>query len=129
MNELSFPSFRLLKPPPPINIEVPDPKKWATEEIEDSVTKLQDSLSETEALAVYAYIGREVIQVQQIEFGSLMITKLHGVDQDGNRCVVITQLNSIQLIAKVVNVQPQEKASRKIGFIHASMGERPASAI
>jgi hypothetical protein len=76
------------------------------------VNAMQKALKEDEELAVWYQNGPERLRVMEIFTPSRNIAVLTGNDPDRNVTRVIAAAESLQLVCKVMKVQPGGKASR-----------------
>jgi hypothetical protein len=77
---------------------------------------MQKALKEDEELAVWFENGTEKIRVLEIYFPSWRLAVLSGHDADRTLSRVVTPVESVQLIAKVVKVAPGAKPAR-VGLV------------
>jgi len=73
---------------------------------------MQKALKEDEELVVYLGSGTERIRVMEIFAPSRQVVVLTGTDADRGHTRVIAAVESLQLISKVVKLQPGTKAAR-----------------
>src|SRR5438477_9866844 len=76
------------------------------------IQAMQKALKEDEELAVWFENGSEKIRVVEIFMPSWRLAVLSGHDADRNRTRVISPVDSLQLVSKVMKVQPGAKPLR-----------------
>jgi hypothetical protein len=77
---------------------------------------MQKALKEDEELAVWVSSGAEKIRVMEIFLPSWQVAVLSGMDANRNLTRVISPVESLQLVAKAMKVQPGAKPAR-VGLI------------
>jgi hypothetical protein len=77
---------------------------------------MQKALKEDEELAVWFENGTEKIRVMEIFFPTWKLAVLSGQDADRNLTRVVSPVESVQLVAKVMKLAPGAKAS-KVGLL------------
>lgn len=75
----------------------------------------QNQLGPGEELLVLCFWGPEVIRVRQVSLPNWHVLILSGEDGDGNPTSFIMNMQTAQLVCKVVKVEPHRKPTR-IGF-------------
>ena len=73
---------------------------------------MQKSLKEDEELAVWFENGTEKVRVMEIRFPTWKLAVLSGQDAEGNLTRVISPVETVQLIAKVMKVAAGAKPTR-----------------
>ena len=77
---------------------------------------MQKALKEDEELVVLLHHGTESIRVMEVFAPSRQVAVLSGTDPDRNLTRVIAAVESLQLVCKVMKVQPGTKPVR-VGLI------------
>jgi hypothetical protein len=77
---------------------------------------MQKALKEDEELLVWFQNGAERIRVIEVIMPSWRLAVLSGLDADRNLTRVISPVESLQLVAKVMKLQPGVKATR-VGLV------------
>jgi hypothetical protein len=80
------------------------------------VQAMQKALNDLLELAVHYQAGAERIRIFEIYVPSPQVLVLSGIDNDKNMTRIISPVGSVQLICKVMRVQPNAKPIR-INFI------------
>ena len=80
------------------------------------IAAMQKALKEDEELVVTFQSGAERIRVMEIFTPSRQLAVLSGVDAERNTTRVISPVEALQLICKVMKVQPGAKAVR-VGLV------------
>jgi hypothetical protein len=73
------------------------------------VQAMQKALKEDEELAVLFHTGVETVRVLEIFFPAWEVAVLTSIDKDKNIARIISPVESLQLICKVMKVQPPAK--------------------
>ena len=82
------------------------------------IQAMQKALKEDEELVVWFENGTEKIRVLEIFMPSWRLAVLSGHDADRNRTRVISPVDVLQLVSKVMKVQPGAKPAR-VGLVTA----------
>lgn len=77
---------------------------------------MQKALKEDEELVVWFQNGADKIRVIEVIMPSWRLAILSGLDADRNLTRVISPVESLQLVAKVMKLQPGVKATR-VGLV------------
>jgi hypothetical protein len=77
---------------------------------------MQKALKEEDELVVLVHSGNETVRVLEIFVPSPNLVVLSGVDAARNTARVVSHIQALQLVCKVMKVQPPAKPSR-IAFI------------
>ncbi len=80
------------------------------------VQAMQKALKEDEELIVLVNTGVETVRVLEFFVPSWQVLILTGIDTDRNLTRIVTPVEAVQLVSKVMKVQPPAKPTR-IGFI------------
>jgi hypothetical protein len=80
------------------------------------IGSMQKALREDEELVVWFQNGAERIRVIEVIMPSWRLAILSGLDADRNLTRVISGVESLQLVAKVMKLQPGVKATR-VGLV------------
>ena len=80
------------------------------------IQAMQKALKEDEELVVWFENGTEKIRVLEIFMPSWRLAVLSGQDADRNRTRVISPVDALQVVAKVMKVQPGAKPAR-VGLV------------
>ena len=80
------------------------------------IQAMQKALKEDEELVVWFENGAEKIRVLEIFMPSWRLAVLSGHDADRNRTRVISPVDALQLVSKVMKVQPGAKPAR-VGLV------------
>lgn len=80
------------------------------------VQAMQKALKDDEELVVLYHAGGETVRVLEFFLPSGQLIVLSGTDKDKNVTRVISPAESLQLVCKVMKVQPPAKPAR-IGFL------------
>ena len=80
------------------------------------IQAMQKALKEDEELVVWFENGTEKIRVLEIFMPSWRLAVLSGHDADRNRTRVISPVDALQLVSKVMKVQPGAKPAR-VGLV------------
>ncbi len=96
--------------------------------IREYITDAQNHLQSDELLSLWCVTpAHELIMVQSVGFDDPLIT-LRGITQDGQECTVLTSMHSVQLVAKVQRIAPEQAEAqperRPIGFYVPTKGEQ-----
>ncbi|GAB4204827.1 MAG: hypothetical protein OHK0022_30360 [Roseiflexaceae bacterium] len=88
--------------------------------IREYITDAQNHLQSDELLSLWCLTPtHELILVQSVGFDDPLIT-VRGVTQEGQECTVLTSMHSVQLVAKVQRLAPEQAQAqperRPIGF-------------
>jgi hypothetical protein len=86
------------------------------ETIVKQVQAMQKALKEDEELVVLLSSGPETIRVLELFLPSWQVAVLSGIDKDKNVTRVVSPIERLQLICKVMKVAPPAKPAR-IGII------------
>ena len=73
---------------------------------------MQKALKDDEELIVLATGGLETVRVLEIFAPSWQVVVLTGIDAEKNITRLISPVQSLQLVCKVMKVQPDTKATR-----------------
>lgn len=76
------------------------------------IQAMQKALKEDQELVAFYHAGTEKIRIFEIYVPSSQVLVLSGTDNDRNMTRVISHVESIQLICKVMKVQPGAKPVR-----------------
>ena len=90
------------------------------------VQAMQKALKDDEELVVSYHAGGETIRVLEFYLPSGQLIVLSGADKDKNIARVISPADALQLICKVMKVQPPAKPAR-IGFLVPRAKSEPGS--
>ena len=101
--------------PPAAPAPVPPPDNIGSM-ILGQIQAMQKALKEDEELVVWFENGAEKIRVLEIFMPSWRLAVLSGHDAERNRTRVISPVDSLQLVAKVMKVQPGGKPAR-VGLV------------
>ena len=82
------------------------------------IQAMQKALKEDEELVVWFGNGTEKIRVLEIFMPSWRLAVLSGHDADRNRTRVISSVDALQLVTKVMKLQPGAKPAR-VGLVTA----------
>lgn len=77
---------------------------------------MQKALKDDQELVVLYQAGGEKIRIFEVYVPSSQVLVLSGTDSERNMTRVISPVESIQLVCKIVKVQPDAKPA-KISFI------------
>jgi hypothetical protein len=80
------------------------------------VQAMQKALREDEELAVSCHAAGETIRVFEFFMPSPLVIVIKGIDAARNLTRVVSHAEALQLVCKVVKVQPPARPSR-IGFV------------
>jgi hypothetical protein len=80
------------------------------------VQAMQKALKDEDELVVLCHSGSETLRVLEIIVPSPNVLVLAGIDANRNVTRIVTHLQALQLVCKVVKVQPPAKPAR-IAFI------------
>jgi hypothetical protein len=84
--------------------------------IASQIAAMQKALKDDEELVVWFQNGAERIRVIEVILPSWRLAVLSGLDADRNLTRVISGVESLQLVAKVMKLQPGAKATR-VGLV------------
>jgi hypothetical protein len=84
--------------------------------IAGQIGAMQKALKEDEELVVWFQSGVEKIRVIEVIMPSWRLAVLSGLDADRNLTRVISPVESLQLVAKVMKLQPGVKPTR-VGLV------------
>jgi hypothetical protein len=84
--------------------------------IAGQIGAMQKALKEDEELVVWFQNGAEKVRVIEVIMPSWRLAVLSGLDADRNLTRVITPVESLQLVAKVMKLQPGVKPTR-VGLV------------
>ena len=76
------------------------------------VQGMQRACKEDQELMLHCTVGADKIRVQEIFAPTWQVLVLTGIDADHNITRIISPVDSVQLVAKVVSVQPGAKPAR-----------------
>ena len=96
-------------PKEPAAAPAPDP---VSSIILGQVAAMQKALKDDEELVVLYYSGAERIRVMEIFAPSRQVVVLSGTDADRNLTRVISGVESLQLVSKVMKVAPGARPAR-----------------
>jgi hypothetical protein len=80
------------------------------------IAAMQKALKEDEELVVWFQTGADRIRVIEVIMPSWRLAILSGLDADRNLTRVISPVESLQLVAKVMKLQPGVKSTR-VGLV------------
>jgi hypothetical protein len=80
------------------------------------VQAMQKALREDDELVVLLHTGTETVRVLEFFVPQWNVVVLSGIDTERNVTRVVSHIESVQLVCKVMKVQPPAKPAR-IGFV------------
>jgi hypothetical protein len=80
------------------------------------VQAMQKALHEDDELVVLLHAGSETVRVLEFFVPQWNVVVLSGIDTERNVTRVVSHIESVQLVCKVMKVQPPAKPAR-IGFV------------
>lgn len=89
------------------------------------IAAMQKALKEDEELVVWFQNGADRIRVIEVIMPSWRLAVLSGLDADRNLTRVISPVESLQLVAKVMKLQPGVKSTR-VGLVTPKLKDSSA---
>jgi hypothetical protein len=99
-------------PAPASQQQSQSPAENASAIILGQINAMQKALKEDEELVVLFQSGAEKIRVMEVFLPSRQVAVLSGTDPERNLTRVISPVDSLQLVCKVMKVQPGAKPAR-----------------
>lgn len=84
--------------------------------ITSQIQAMQKALKEDEELVVLVQSGEQTVRVLEFFLPSWQVVVLTGIDTEKNLTRIVSHIESVQLICKVMKVQVPAKPAR-IGFV------------
>jgi hypothetical protein len=88
------------------------------------IQQLQAGLGAEEELQICCYLGPEIVRVSRVCVPNSHVLILAGCDIKGNATSVVMDMHTVQIVCKVVKVEPPNKAVR-IGFVLPEDDKKP----